>query len=94
MLINKPEQLIVGNTVFVVHKIRNESWITDTQINSKPKISKYTGYIYIDTECYNEYGNSYIPGHLFLNDFNIPENTYNNHRIFSDEQEAINYANS
>lgn len=94
MLITKPEQLIVGNTVFVVHKIRNESWITDTQINSKPKISKYTGYIYIDTESYNEIVDSYIPGRLFLNDFNITENTYNNHRIFSDEQEAKNYVNS
>ena len=84
-LITKPEELVVGNTYFVVHKLYNEFWVTDTQVNSNPKKSKYTGSLYIDTES---------SGNLFLNDFNIPENSYNNHHIFSDEKEAIDYANS
>lgn len=93
-LITKPEELVVGNTYFVVHKLYNESWVTDTQVNSKPKKSNYTCSLYIDIESYNRYAKDYLTDNLFLNDFNIPENTYNKHRIFSNEKEAINYANS
>ena len=93
-LITEPEELVVGNTYFVVHKFYNESWVTDTQVNSKPKKSNYTNSFYIDIESYNEYSEGYLIDKLFLNDFNIPENTYNKHRIFSNEKEAIDYANS
>lgn len=93
-LITKPEELVVGNTYFVVHKFYNESWVTNTKVNSEPKIGKHSGYLYIDIDSYNELVNSFISDMLFLNDFNIPENTYNNHRIFSNEKEAIDYANS
>ena len=93
-LITKPEELIVGNTYFVAHKIHGKSWVTDTQVNSKPKKSKYSEAMYIDIETYNRFAKAYLTDNLFLNDFNIPENTYNNHRIFSDEKEAIDYANS
>ena len=93
-LITKPEELKIGNTYFVVHKFYDESWVTNTQVNSKPKKNKYTGSTYIDTEIYNEYAKSYLPDQLFLGDFNIPQNTFNKHHIFSNEQEAIDYANS
>ena len=93
-LITKAEELVVGNTYFVVHKIHEVSWVTDNQVNSKPKKCNYTDSLYIDTESYNSYAKDYLIDRLFLNDFNIPENTYNKHCIFSDEKEAIDYANS
>lgn len=93
-LITKPEELKIGNTYFAVHKFYDESWVTDTQVNSKPKKSENIGSLYIDTETYNGNIKSYIPNHLYLSDFNIPKNTYNRHHIFSNEQEAIDYANS
>lgn len=91
--ITNPDNLIIGNTYFMAHKINEQSWVTDIEIHSKPLVCEYTGALYIKTHTYNSILNEYIDNSFFLNDFNIPRNHYNNHCIFSDERDAKQYCN-
>ena len=72
-------------------KTGKKATINKIIVLSNTKLSDKTCMLMIDIIIFSNHRTPYVSS-LFLGDYNIPENTYNQNRIFANQSEAEAYA--
>lgn len=80
-----------GMTVYKVN--RNLPGIESVKITSLPYKNELTNSLFINYSHYRNFGNSVQEDRLSLLDYNVIPNPYNNHKLFFNLQEALEYFN-
>lgn len=80
-----------GMTLYMVNK--NLDSVEPIKITSFPYRSDLTDSLFIDYEYYHDFNNSIIEDLLSLLDYNVIPNSYNDHKLFYNLQEALEYFN-
>ena len=87
--ITAPNQLIIDKVYYRVTKLNGTGWITKCLITSKPYKESF-GSLFI--KALDEPNENNIRSSSFsLDDYNVIPNTYNQHRVFSNLEDAEQY---
>lgn len=85
------DDLKPGMTLYKVNK--NIDRVEAIKITSFPYRSDLIDSLFIDYGYYHNFNNSIIEDRLSLLDYNVIPNSYNDHRLFHNLQEALEYFN-
>ena len=88
--ITDPSQLIIDKVYYRVTKLNDGGWITEFLITSKPYIEN-TGSLFVKTLDEPNDVKRIHAGSFSLDDYNVIPNTYNQHRVFSNLNDAEQY---
>lgn len=98
-LFNKPPVNLEGPLIdtaklkpgLKVYQVNASGWIAPVVLASEPYESEHTGSLFIDFYYYNDFANKSIKTSLSLLDYNVIPNSYNENRLFTNLQEALQY---